>query len=207
MPPDFVFLDLGQVIVSFDRNRAIAQASTISGADPAVVAQVLLDPALVDAVERGRIDWRGFHEEFCRRTGTIPAPARLAEAVSDMFSLSIDMLPVLARLSRCGCGLGILSNTCGPHWDHLSRVARYGSLSKGFDAIILSHEVGCRKPEPEIFAVAAARAGVSPGRIFFTDDIEEHVVAAREAGWDAEVFRSAAGLAEALARRGLPCSL
>lgn len=207
MPPEFVFLDLGQVIVSFDRDRAIAQAATASGADPAAVERVLLDPALVDAVERGRTDWLGFYEEFCRRTGTAPDPARLAEAVSDMFSLSIDMLPVLARLRRHGCGLGILSNTCGPHWDHLTRVARYGVLTTGFDTIILSHEVARRKPEPEIFTVAAARAGVSPGRIFFTDDIEEHVLAARKAGWDAEVFRSAGGLAEALTRRGLPCSL
>jgi FMN phosphatase YigB (HAD superfamily) len=50
-------------------------------------------------------------------------------------------------------------------------------------------------------------AGVAPERIFFTDDIEEHVVAARAAGWDAEVFTSAIGLAEALTRRGLPCGL
>ncbi len=207
MPPEFVFLDLGRVIVSFDRDRAIAQTTTVSGADPALVAEVLLDPVLVDSLERGRIDWREFHEAFCRRTGTSPEPAALAEAASDMFALEIAMLPVIARLTRCGCRLGILSNTCGPHWHHLTRVAGYGVLATGFDTIVLSHEVGCRKPEPEIFAVAAQRAGMAPDRIFFTDDIEEHVLAARQAGWDAEVFTSAVALAEALTRRGLPCSL
>jgi putative hydrolase of the HAD superfamily len=122
-----------------------------------------------------------------------------------MFSLKIDMLPLIARLTRAGCGLGILSNTCGPHWHHLTRVANYGVLTTGFDTIVLSHEVGCRKPEPAIFSAAARMAGAAPGRIFFTDDIEEHVAAAREAGWEAEVFTSAIGLAEALTRRGLPC--
>jgi HAD superfamily hydrolase (TIGR01549 family) len=117
------------------------------------------------------------------------------------------MISLIARLIRSSCGLGILSNTCGPHWDHLTQVARYGVLKNGFDTIVLSHEVGCRKPEPEIFAAAAQMAGVAPERIFFTDDIEEHVVAARAAGWDAEVFASAIGLAEALTRRGLPCDL
>jgi glucose-1-phosphatase len=124
-----------------------------------------------------------------------------------MFSLKIEMLPLITRLTRAGCGLGILSNTCGPHWDHLTQVAGYGALNNGIDTIVLSHEVGCRKPEPEIFAIAARMAGVAPERIFFTDDIEEHVVAARAAGWDGEVFTSAIGLADALTRRGLPCGL
>jgi glucose-1-phosphatase len=207
MPPEFVFLDLGHVLVSFDRDRAIAQAITTSGGDPTAVTAVLLDLDLLDAVERGTLDWAGFHVEFCRRTGTAPDPAALAHAVSDMFSLKIDMLPLIARLTRAGCGLGILSNTCGPHWDHLTQVAGYGVLTTGFDTIVLSHEVGYRKPEAEIFAAAARMAGVAPERIFFTDDIEEHVVSARAAGWDAEVFTSAAALAEALTRRGLPCGL
>lgn len=207
MTPDFVFLDLGQVIVSFDRDRAIAQAVATSGGDPAAVTDVLLDLDLHDAVERGALDWAGFHAEFCRRTATTPDPAALAHAVSDMFALKIDMLPLISRLTRAGCGLGILSNTCSPHWDHLTQVAGYGVLKHGFDTVVLSHEVGCRKPEPEIFTTAARMAGVSPERVFFTDDIEEHVVAARATGWDAEVFTSAAALAEALVRRGLPCGL
>lgn len=207
MPPEFVFLDLGQVLVSFDRDRAIAQAIAASGGDPVAVATVLLDLDLHDAVERGALDWMGFHAEFCRRTGTAPEAVALAHAVSDMFSLKVDMLPLIARLTRLRCGLGILSNTCGPHWEHLTQVAGYGVLTSGFDTIVLSHEVGCRKPEPEIFATAARMAGVAPGRIFFTDDIEEHVVAARSVGWDAEVFTSAGALAEALTLRGLPCDL
>lgn len=207
MPPEFVFFDLGQVLVSFDRGRAIAQATAASGGDPAAVADVLLDLDLHDAVERGALDWGGFHSEFCRRTRTTLDAALLAHAVSDMFSLNIAMLPLIARLTRAGCRLGILSNTCGPHWHHLTRVANYGVLTTGFETIVLSHEVGCRKPEPEIFQTAARMAGVTPERIFFTDDIESHVVAARAAGWDAEVFTSAAALAETLTRRGLPGDL
>ena len=207
MAPDFVFLDLGQVIVSFDRDRAIAQAAAVSGCDQEAAAAVLLDPELHDAIERGRIDWRGFHGAFCSRTGTDPDPQRLAHAVSDMFSLCNDMLPVISRLSRSGCGLGILSNTCGPHWDHLTRTAGYGVLTTGIDTIVLSHEVGCRKPEREIFDIAARMAGVAPERIFFTDDIPEHVHAARAAGWDAEVFTGATALADALTVRGLRCGL
>jgi FMN phosphatase YigB (HAD superfamily) len=44
---------------------------------------------------------------------------------------------------------------------------------------------------------------VRPERIFFCDDIPAHVDAARAAGWDAEVFTSAVGLADDLDRRGI----
>jgi len=72
---------------------------------------------------------------------------------------------------------------------------------------VLSHEAGAVKPEPAIYELAAARAGVEPGRIFFCDDLPGHVAAARAAGWDAEVFASAAMLSGQLARRGLALGL
>ena len=48
---------------------------------------------------------------------------------------------------------------------------------------------------------------MDPERIFFCDDIAAHVDAARAAGWDAEVFESAAGLIDALDRRGVGLGL
>jgi HAD superfamily hydrolase (TIGR01509 family) len=72
---------------------------------------------------------------------------------------------------------------------------------------VLSHEVRAIKPEPDIYHLAAQRAGVPPDRIFFCDDIPAHVDAARAAGWQAEVFTSAGGLIDALDRRGLKLGL
>jgi putative hydrolase of the HAD superfamily len=116
------------------------------------------------------------------------------------------MVPVIAGLARAGCPFGILSNTCAVHWNHLL-AERPWVLAGGPREIVLSHEVGAMKPDRRIYDVAAARAGVPPERIFFCDDIPAHVAAAREAGWDAEVFRSAGGLIDALAGRGLPLGL
>jgi len=48
---------------------------------------------------------------------------------------------------------------------------------------------------------------VRPDQIFFCDDIPAHVDAARAAGWDAEIFVSAVGLADALDRRGINLGL
>jgi HAD superfamily hydrolase (TIGR01509 family) len=206
MHPEFVFLDLGNVIVSFDRERAFRQMAAVAGIDVRQVRDLLETADLQESLERGRIGWQEFHEAFSRRTGTTSSPEDLARAASDMFSLNIDMLPVIAGLERAGVPTGILSNTCDPHWNHLV-ASRYAVLPGNFGITVLSHEVAAVKPERAIYELAAAKAAVSPERIFFCDDIPAHVEAAREAGWDAEVFESAAGLIDALDRRGLNLGL
>ena len=204
--PAFVFLDMGNVLVSFDQERAFRQMAEAGGGDIAAIRSAVLEEGLQESLERGRIGWPEFHAEFSRRTGSTATPAALAHAASDMFALNIEMLPVIAGLERTGCGLGILSNTCGPHWEHL--LARgFAVLPGNFREIVLSHEVRAVKPEPEIFATATRLAGVPPERIFFCDDVPAHVEAARRAGWQAEVFTSAAALADALDRRGLKLGL
>ena len=204
--PEFVFLDMGNVIVSFDRDRAFRQMAAVCGSDVATIRDVVMEGGLHDRIEHGEIGWPEFHAEFSRRTGTTPNPEALAHAASDMFALKIDMLPVIAGLERTGCGLGILSNTCGPHWEHLLS-QRYSVLPGNFQKIILSHEVRATKPGPDIYRLAAERVGMRPDRIFFCDDIPSHVEAARAAGWQAEVFTTAAGLIDALDRRGLKLGL
>ena len=206
MQPEFVYLDLGNVIFSFDRQRAFRQMAEASGADPARIETLLVAEGLQEALETGRIDWPGFHAEFSRRTGTSSDPDRLARAASDMFEPLAGMLPVVAGLARAGCPFGILSNTCAVHWNHLL-AQRPWVLAGGPRQIVLSHEVGAMKPDRRIYDFAAARAGAPPERIFFCDDIPAHVAAAREAGWDAEVFHSAGALIDALAGRGLVLGL
>ena len=205
MPPAFVYLDLGNVIATFDRERAFRAMAVACGADVTAVRDAVLGGLQAD-LEAGRIDWSGFHAEFCRLTDTRSDPAALATAAADMFELNVEILPVVAKLERARVPLGILSNTCDVHWRHL--VDRgWGILPGGFGRIVLSHEERAAKPDPAIFALAAARAGVAPERIFFTDDLPEHVAGARAAGWDAELYTTATALADQLARRGLNLGL
>lgn len=202
MPPAFIYLDLGNVVFFFDRDRSFVQMADASGTDASMVRRVVMDGGLQEALERGAIDWAEFHAEFCRRTGTRPDPAGLARAASDMFRLNPAMLPLIAGCRRAGVPMGILSNTCAPHWQFLV-AGGYAILPGGFRELVLSHEAKSSKPDRLIYEVAAARAGVPPDRIFFCDDLASHVDAARSAGWDAEVFTSAPALTEQLSRRGL----
>ena len=54
---------------------------------------------------------------------------------------------------------------------------------KYFDKMILSHEVGAYKPEPEIYKAVEDFTGESPEKHFFTDDVLEYVEGAKSRGW------------------------
>jgi HAD superfamily hydrolase (TIGR01509 family) len=205
MPPAFVYFDLGNVIASFDRRLAFERMATVCGADAEAVQRAVM-PDLQADLESGRLDWNGFHAEFSRRTGTRSDPSRLADAAADMFALNASVLPVIAALERARVPLGILSNTCEIHWRHLLDLG-WGVLPGRFRQIVLSYEAGASKPEREIYELATRRAGVAPEAIFFCDDLPEHVAAARDAGWDAEVFTSATALVAQFDRRGLNLGL
>ena len=63
------------------------------------------------------------------------------------------MLEAVAAARRAGVRTGLLSNSWGD--DRYDR-SRFSEL---FDAVVISGEVGLRKPDPEIYALACERLG------------------------------------------------
>ena len=74
-------------------------------------------------------------------------------------------------------------------FDNSGPGAREAEACWGFDAvtddIVYSHEVGLRKPDPAIFALAAERLDVRPSEAVLLDDVEANVLGARASGWQA----------------------
>jgi putative hydrolase of the HAD superfamily len=52
-----------------------------------------------------------------------------------------------------------------------------------FDVVVDSSEVGCRKPEPEIYEVTSRLLGRSGEQILYLDDFAANLVGAEAAGW------------------------
>jgi len=94
-------------------------------------------------------------------------------------SLDRPLVDWFAGVRGRGLKAGILSNS-GPGAREAER--RWG-FEEMTDDIVYSHEVGLSKPDPAVYALAAARLGVEPGQIVFLDDAEVNVLAARAAGW------------------------
>jgi putative hydrolase of the HAD superfamily len=77
-----------------------------------------------------------------------------------------DVRPALERLRRRDFKLGVVSNAT----DLLNKVFHSLDLAKYFDFVIISDEVGVRKPSPRIFMMAADQAGASPSRSIYLGD-------------------------------------
>jgi putative hydrolase of the HAD superfamily len=200
-PPNFLFFDLGKVLLRFDVDVMCRQMGDVAGIDPPRVYQVLLEHPLQSEYERGRITTREFYEAFCRDTGTRPDFDALLRAGSDIFDLNTSMIPVVVQLYRTGHRMGVLSNTCESHWEHC--LQRFRVLGEMFEVYALSYRIGAAKPEAAIFQAAANLAGVAPEEIFFTDDLAGHVAGARAAGFDAVQYTSTPQLAADLRARGV----
>ena len=67
-----------------------------------------------------------------------------------------------------------------------------------FHHVIDSSEVGCRKPEPQIYAITLERVGVAPEELLYIDDFLANVEGARLAGWNAVHVRSEADVLAAV---------
>jgi putative hydrolase of the HAD superfamily len=100
-----------------------------------------------------------------------------AFTVRDAWHVFDDVRPLLDGLRVRGIGRGVLSN-----WDERLRPL-LSVLELDFDPIIVSGEVGVAKPDPNIFALACERAGVSADEVVYVgDDLSLDVAPAEKIG-------------------------
>ena len=113
--------------------------------------------------------------------------ARVKTALNVFFQDFIDTLELRAGAKKLlaqtqpRCKLGLISNFT--HAPVIYKSLRKLDLCKHFNAIVVSEEVGWRKPSPEIFQAALTRLQVRAGEVVYVGDSPiEDVKGAKEAG-------------------------
>lgn len=146
----------------------------------------------VHLVETGRISGAqfagGLAEILSRRSGIAIEPDGLIERLFAGVSLDEAMLAGVAAARRAGVRTGLLSNSWGDGPQTGYPRERFGEL---FDAVVISGEVGLRKPDPRIFTLAAQRLGLVPAACVFVDDVAVNVAAAEALGMAGVAHRDA----------------
>ncbi len=201
MAPQFIYFDLGNVILNFSRSRQYRQMGDILGVSPAKISQFVEKDALLRRSETGQITPEEAHRLLCCAAESDCDFQALALADSDIFELNTSIEPLIVELARCGCRMGLLSNTSKNHWEFCH--SRFPLLRDCFEHYVLSYEVGVMKPEADIYSVAIQKTGLPAEEIFYTDDLEPNVLAAKECGMDAVLFTDTAQLTRELSLRGL----
>lgn len=78
----------------------------------------------------------------------------------------------------------LLSNTNENHIEHIkSNVSFFDEFKDCFDAFYLSHEIGLRKPEPEIFEFLLEQHDLNAENCLFIDDTTENTEVASRLGF------------------------
>lgn len=85
-------------------------------------------------------------------------------------------MSALGSARAAGLKTGLLSNSWG------TSLYPRELLDELFDAVVVSGEVGMRKPDPAIFTLITQRLGVDADRCVFVDDYPGHLESAATAG-------------------------
>ncbi|HET8874403.1 MAG TPA: HAD family hydrolase [Gaiellaceae bacterium] len=101
---------------------------------------------------------------------------------SSHWALGASTHALLEALRGRGLKLAVVSNTASPEWLLRPALERQGIRDR-VDAIVLSSEVGKRKPHPAIFQRALSELGVAPDEALFVGDrLREDVFGASRVG-------------------------
>jgi len=136
----------------------------------------------IHALERGEMSDEDFEATLAARLVRLDGgPVPSAGLLGRMFAASVlqdEMLELIKELRADGVLTGMLSNSWGVTDGYPRHM--FGEL---FDDVVISGEVGMRKPEERIFLMAARRLGLAPEECAFVDDVEGNIVAARALGF------------------------
>lgn len=201
----FVYFDLGNVLASFDVQRACQNVAKRWAVDPRDVRRVVWDSGLQDRFEHGEVSVDQFASTVRQglRLDAADAPTpELVDQLCDMFEPIVEMVDLVDEVRRTGTRLGILSNTCQAHWQWLVR-AEYAALRGPFDHVILSYEHGLMKPHLSLYRIAAEKTGEDAASILFLDDRPDNVEAAVSSGWRAHQFTDVGSAREVLRGAGV----
>lgn len=156
--------------VDYERLRALLHTS-----------YPVTDPdSIVIQVETGRMPVEEFERclaEVLSRDLHHPIPADgLLDRMGETLELEERMVEAVRRSHALGVRTGLLSNSWGLSYYPTDLLAEL------FDEIVISGEVGMRKPDEDIYLHAAGGLGLAPGECVFVDDLEVNIETAKRVG-------------------------
>ena len=114
-------------------------------------------------------------EELVGKDGGAVAPGDLLKSLFAQMRPEPVMFDLVQDLKDAGVRVALLSNS----WGNTYPRERIDAL---FDLVVISGEVGMRKPNPDIFAHALDLLGALPERVVFVDDAEPNTDGAARLG-------------------------
>lgn len=186
---DAVIFDLGGVIMKNGSPRDFVKQ--YPDYDPAFIAELIMGPHHLDTdhpwhrVERGEItlaECRELTKQKMNDAGVIRAATTAPstqKSAAFQFELNTDMVRLIHDLRGADIPVAILTNNVREFREWWWPLLEFDAL---FNVIVDSHEVGMRKPNPDIYHYTLKQLNVDPPRAAFLDDLFANVEAAQKLG-------------------------
>jgi putative hydrolase of the HAD superfamily len=172
-----LLVDYGGVLTT-DLFASFRAFCALEGLDPETIGRRFrTDPAcreLLIAFETGKLEEVEFERRFAAILGV--EEADLIDRLLAGSGPDLEMLAAVRAARAAGVRTGLISNSWGTR--------RYDRelLDELFDGIVISGEVGMRKPAPDIYTLGAERLGLAPAACVFVDDLPFNLTPAAELG-------------------------
>jgi epoxide hydrolase-like predicted phosphatase len=173
-----LIVDFGGVLTTdvFAAFRAFCQAEGL--ANDTVRDRFRSDPEareLLAGLETGALATAEFEPRFAALLGV--SPDGLIGRLFAGMQADDAMLDGVRALRAAGVRTGLLSNSWGDGLAYDQAL-----LEELFDAVVISSDVGLRKPDPAVYELAAAQLGLPPEDCVFVDDLPGNLKPARALG-------------------------
>jgi putative hydrolase of the HAD superfamily len=194
-----IFFDLGNILVGLHAGEKLRALAKQSGQDLTNFCEKIWSHERAHDYERGRHTCDEYFSLLAEDLDLAHAQPDLREAFCDIFHPLPGRVAVARRLAA-RYPLGLISNTCASHIRHLEASYDFFPL---FSPRIYSHQVGARKPHPEIYEKALEAAGAKPESSLFIDDLAENLETPARLGWKTIHLPPKTDLAAALRTAGI----
>ncbi len=191
-----IFFDLGGVVVNDLFPLMESYLSGISGKPYSQVKEIRKQYWL--DYELGRMDGVKFFQLQIDDLGVeLDAKEVLAKSL-ELIKVRPEVLGIIKRLKARGkYVLGVLSNNTDEWSDQTENVLGMGEF---FDVWICSSHHHIKKPDKEIFELAAEKAGVTVKECLFIDNMQRNIDGANAVGMKGIVYTCPEKLVESLKR-------
>lgn len=180
-----IIFDLGMVVIDLDLEATPKAFQKLFGKDYQKAFRELEERGHFQAYEKGEIDTDNFLKGLAYYL-----PAEKHSQLESAWNAMLGEIPEsrfrILEKARDQFNTYCLSNTNELHiqfiYEYLKASWKIEKLDAYFEQVYLSHEIGMRKPDREIFEFVIRQNNLSPQNTLFIDDTAGHLKGAEKTG-------------------------
>jgi len=181
-----IIFDLGGVILNIDYSYTSSAFRELGFDGFDEHYSQLKQSGLFDDLETGRIGQRQFFDAIREVSGNPISDSDITAAWNEMLlDFPLRRLQILQQV-QLHYNTFLLSNTNEIHEkafnDMLQAYNGIPNIALFFNKVYLSHRIGMRKPNAEVFQLVLEQNGLNPAETLFIDDSPQHIASADALG-------------------------